>query len=466
MKKYLSIFAALAVMVALTVIFGGAETAGALSMTTLAVVPLVTGPVKTDGVYVSAPGDGVAVTDKPLDTADADANAPDLLLPDIEQEILKMKPESTPIDQMLRQPGVKTRNVDSMEFGFYGVDTKPITAKFVDQAASGTAGRYIVNTDNNDNFDVSDTIAVPSVKASDDSDESLVLYVCAKNEAGSLICAVLNGKDIKRGATVTGKEMPDTIAKDTIMVRMGRAAGELDVQTPSIEALPERHTNYCQIFKAQVEESTILAASRKEVGWSFNDIEEIAMYDFRKSIENSYLFGVKAKYFDPVRKTNVWTTAGIWNQVSKEFRYKQGEWTQAKFVDLCQHVFCGNNGSNKRCAIMGSDLISEISKLYLNKDVHAMDQEVIAGITWNKIVTNFGTLYCLHDEMFNQRGMSGDGLIFDPALLEKAVFKPMNKLDLDLVKSGQRDTTARVITEISGVIVKYPDCHCKIIREV
>lgn len=437
-------------------VIGDFESAAGVGMSLAMAVPLVDGSHKE--------GDGVAITGAPVTTADADENVPPLLQPDIESEIVKMKPESTPIDQMLRQPGVKQRAVDSMVFGFYGVDSMPEQAKFVSSTGSGTAGRYIVQTDNNDYFEVSDTIVLPEVEASADTTDALVLYVAAKNEAGALICQVLNGANVmKNGQKTEALEMP-AVPEDALMVRMGRAAGELDVQTPAIESLPKRHTNYCQIFKAQVEESTLLAASRKEVGWNFNDMEEIALHNFRKSIEKSFLFGVKSSFMDPVKKQKVWTTQGIWHQVNKVFNYAEGEWTHAKFVDLCQTVFCGNNGSNKRCALLGSDLISEISKLYLNKDVHAMDQEVVFGITWNKIVTNFGTLYCLHDEIFNQLGRPGDGIIIDPSLLEKAVMKPMNKLDLDLVKSGQRETQARVITEISGVIVKYPECHCKIIR--
>lgn len=33
------------------------------------------------------------------------------------------------------------------------------------------------------------------------------------------------------------------------IVRMGRAAAELDVQTPQFEAMPKKSSNYCQIFK-------------------------------------------------------------------------------------------------------------------------------------------------------------------------------------------------------------------------
>ncbi len=49
------------------------------------------------------------------------------------------------------------------------------------------------------------------------------------------------------------------------------AAGELDVQTPQFEALPRKSNNNCQIFKAQIEQSTLMRAANKEVGWTFSD---------------------------------------------------------------------------------------------------------------------------------------------------------------------------------------------------
>jgi hypothetical protein len=59
---------------------------------------------------------------------------------------------------------------------------------------------------------------------------------------------------------------------------MGRAASELDVQSPQFEALPKKSRNLCQIFKMQVEQSTLQRLANKEVGWTMSDQEEAAIY--------------------------------------------------------------------------------------------------------------------------------------------------------------------------------------------
>lgn len=75
------------------------------------------------------------------------------------------------------------------------------------------------------------------------------------------------------------------------MIRMGRAAAELDVQTSQSEALPIKRRNFCQIFKCQVEQSILQRLSAKEVGWSLTDQEETALIDMRLSMEKNFLFG-------------------------------------------------------------------------------------------------------------------------------------------------------------------------------
>lgn len=410
----------------------------------------------------NAGGNGVAVTNTPLTTGEAEANAPELIQPDIEKAVMKYKPEATPIDQILRIG--KSTNVNAMEFGYYAVDSRPESTELATAYAKSaqTSGRVQIDATNNDVFDLTDTILFPGTPCKGGVSQNLVCVVVGKSDDGKLVVLALNGEDATNGEW---KIMP-SVKKGAKMVRMGRAAGELDVQSPMLETLPKRLTNYCQIFKMQIEESTLLEVIKnKEAKWNFSDLEENAIYELRKGMEKSFLFGIKSKIYDTNRKQNTWTTEGIWHQCTKEFHYSTDEFTQKSFVDLCKLAFTGNSGHNRRCLIAGSDFVSMVSKLDTNRQLHGTDTEVVWGITWTKVVTNFGSLYLLHDEVFDQVGMSGNGIIVDPEFLSKRIFKPMDKLDLDLVKSGQRNTNARVITEISGVVLKYPDAHVKIIQD-
>ena len=88
-----------------------------------------------------------------------------------------------------------------------------------------------------------------------------------------------------------------------MLVRMGRAATELDVQTAQFEALPKNASNLCQIFKMQVEQSTFMKIAGKEIDWTFSDQEEVAIMDMRLGMEKNFLFGHKATITDPVKRT-------------------------------------------------------------------------------------------------------------------------------------------------------------------
>lgn len=185
---------------------------------------------------------GKHIEGEPLTTAVVDQEAPGLLRNEIDQRIVKIRPMSTPLDQISRYGG--SRQCRSMKVDYYSVDTKPVTATLT-VAVTAPADRDIsgdmaatLQVDEARVFQPSTTVLVPSVKAS--TGEPLVLYV-SKNDNGLQVVAVNN----KVGEYHVVPSMP----KGTRLVRMGRAAAELDVTTPMFEALPKKATNYCQIFK-------------------------------------------------------------------------------------------------------------------------------------------------------------------------------------------------------------------------
>ena len=49
--------------------------------------------------------------------------------------------------------------------------------------------------------------------------------------------------------------------------------------------------------------------------------EEAVLADMRLGMEGAFIFGTKAKFVDPDTNRYVWTTQGIWNQVTTEHTY-------------------------------------------------------------------------------------------------------------------------------------------------
>lgn len=400
----------------------------------------------------------------PATTENIATASPDLLVNYIDQRIVKVRPMSTPIDQLTRC--ANSRRADSMKVEFYSVDTKLTEAKLIEEQKGGsgtlrTEGyyTYTLKTDNDNIFDISETVLVPGVAGA--NGQPLVLYVTGRPSTGGVEVMPLNGVK-STGMSGHDNSLPD-LAVGARLVRMGRAATELDVQTAQFSALPRKDSNNCQIFKMQVEQSTLAKIAGKEVGWNFSDQEEAAIIDMRLGMEKNFLFGHRAKVFDPAKNENIYFTGGIWGQAKRSHSLDLDSLTEGKLVELCAQAFTGNNGSKRKILIAGTGLVEALSKLQYSKVVAAGETRTKWGIEFKEITTNFGTLYVLHSEVFDQCGHRNDGFIVDPNYITKYVHVPFQVEKLDLRASGQRNTDAVVLTEASCLVLRYPNAHMRVI---
>ncbi len=395
--------------------------------------------------------------------------APGLLRNSIDSRIVKVRPMSTPVDQLTRC--ANTRKATAMTVEYYSVDTK-VTEAEVTEATSPTDGvdrgnglmTYIVKTSADNIFDISETVLVPAVQGSAPAGTAagpLVLYVIGRPQDGGIEVVPLNGTP-QSGMGGSFIALPQ-LAKGTRLVRMGRAATELDVQTAQFSAMPRKAANNCQIFKMQVEQSTLAKIAGKEVGWSFSDQEEAAIIDMRLGMEKNFLFGHRSVIFDPAKNENVYFTGGIWGQAPRSVELALGTLTEADLIELCSKAFTGNNGSKRKILIAGTALVEALSKVQYNKVVAAGETKVKWGIEFKELVSNFGTLYVLHSEVFDQCGHAADGFVLDPNYLTKYVHVPFQAEKLDLRASGQRNTDAVVLTEASCLVLRYPNAHIRVI---
>ncbi|MBR5684886.1 MAG: hypothetical protein IKX18_01875 [Muribaculaceae bacterium] len=204
------------------------------------------------GMLIAGVEDGKHVVDGPLTTDLTREGSPDLLLNEIDQQIVKIRPMSTPIDQISRYGGSK--HAGSMVVDYYSVDTKATKAKLTADVAESSpsagddAPMVVISTSNNDIFDPTDTILVQNTSGYEadgetESDQDLMLYVVNRDANGVTVMAV-------NGLTINGvKGCFPEITSGSTLVRMGRAASELDVQSPQFESLPKKSRNLCQIFK-------------------------------------------------------------------------------------------------------------------------------------------------------------------------------------------------------------------------
>ena len=248
------------------------------------------------------------------------------------------------------------------------------------------------------------------------------------------------------------------------LVRMGRAAAELDVMTAQFEALPRKETNYCQIFKTQVEQSTFMKIANKEVGWSFSDQEEAAIIDMRMGMERSFLFGCKSIITDPNKQEDILLTGGIWNQTDNTFEYSSLT-TEQQLVALCKAAFTNSADSSRKVLIEGTGLIEQLHNIDHTRMITSERAVTKWGLDFTEIHYKFGTLYVLLSEVFDQCGMPDAGMVIDPEYITKYSHVPFRTERLDLRSAGVRNTDAIVITEASCLVLRFPNSHMRIVKK-
>lgn len=396
---------------------------------------------------VTAATDGKHVSGTPLTTTLAEKVSPGLLANSIDRAIVRVRPMATPIDQISRMGHV--REVDSLEVDYYSVDTRAdqtdVTEVTADETYEGDEALLTLKVDDATIFEPSETFSFMH------PDTSL---------ASGYVVEKLDSETLK--VLVAKADAPD-IASGTTLVRLGRAATQLDVQSPQFSVLPKKKTNYCQIFKMQIEQSMIMKMSHKEIGWDFTDQQEAAVYDMRLGMEKQFLFGTPMKVYDYVKQEKVTLTQGIWSQAGKELSIRLDKFDSNQLVDLLRNVFTENSGSRRKILIAGSRMISALNKIDAQKVITSRDQVTSWGIDFSELISKFGRLYVVFSDVFDSVGMDSNGMVIDPEYIQKHVFIPFTAEKIDLRGSGQRNTEAMVLTEASCLTLRYPDAHTRLI---
>lgn len=427
---------------------------------------------KTEGgATVTDAAGGIATETFGRENADAQ-----FYMSDVDKRIVKIRPMATPIDQISRY--AKSSSCSSFEVKYYSVGTREIKCSTNAEVAAMTSGASTtLPVDDLNMFTLDDTIRVVGVKGITDPDgkeyasdaenvPDLVLCVCGKNDTTNLptVYAVNGSLDSNKQPILV-----PAIPSGTTLVRMGKACGELDVQTGRFNNIPTPEVQYCQNFMIQIEQSTFDAIAKKEVNWNFSDLEEDGVFDMRLAMENTYLFGVRQK-INHVAKDGMttWFTGGLWYMAGKDIEV--GEWDTDKacavisdenLVDITKDLFVGTGIGNKRKILFcGSDMLSAFSKIKSDK-FRLKDTVEVWNLKFKSWDTDFGEVLTIHHELLDLNGMSDCGFAMDPEYLSKKTHVSWARNVLDLQKAGIRNTNAVVIQEVSCLYLRYAKAHAR-----
>ena len=396
---------------------------------------------------------------------------PDLYSKEVDKRITKMRPMRTPIDQITRSATTISKS-GSMIVQYYSVSTRPIKTTVKAQVNAMTSGQAstTVQVDDSSIFSITDTIRVVGVKGfkpdgSTQDTKDLMLYVVGKNdETGYPIVIAINGK---KNSDNSNSLVPQ-IAANTKIIRMGRAASEIDVETGQFYNLPTPEEQYCQKFMMQVGQSTFDKMWDKKVDWNFSDMEEDGIYDMRLGMENSFLFGVKAKGKDPKKSgADVYFTGGIYWMAGKDMAVgTEAEGvvtiTDDQMVDFLKDLFTGNDsGNGTKIGFAGSDMLAALAKMKSERFKVVKEFERW-GLKFTSFDSNFGKLLVMHHELMDANEKSDEMFVIDPEYLRKKTFKTWDRKEYDMEKLAKRDTRAVVMSEASCVYLVYPKAHARV----
>lgn len=383
----------------------------------------------------------------------------------IDKRITKMRPMRTPIDQITRS-AESISKINSMIVKYYSVSSRQIEDSVKTDTNEMAVGSSYMTLPVNDAslFSVTDTIRVVDVKGYNEDGTTqntlreLMLYVVGKseNEGYPQVIAV-NGK---RNTTGRNSLVP-ALSKDTVLIRMGRAAGELDVETGQFYSLPAPQEQFCQRFLMQVEESTFNKMWQKEVDCHFDDMEEGAICDMRLDMEHSFLFGEKGKAKDPKKAgMDVYFTGGIWWMAGqdKTLGEKVGEAgneeiviTDDDMVDFMKEIFTGNDAGNKtKIAFCGSDFLAALTKMKSERLKEVKEVEKW-GLRFTTFDSKFGKLLAMYHELLDMNQKSDEAFILDPESLHKRTFEMFS-----------RKTNTKVLGEASCCYLQNPNAHSRV----
>lgn len=405
---------------------------------------------------------------------------PDFHLTNLDKKVMKIRPMSTPLEQITRGKG--GRHINSMVTKYYSVGTRPVSTTLKDQVEKQESGdRTTIKVTDGNLFTEDDTIRVVGVKAITKEDGTaygpgeivpdLVLKVIGIDEkTGDISVYAVNGEKDENNRPI---RLPQILA-DTRLLRMGKACSEFDAQTGMFNNLPTAEEQYCQNFMLQVEQSTFEKMWANEPGWTFSDMEEEAVYDFKLTRELTSLFGVKNKIQHSSKKNQItYFTKGIWWMAGKDITL--GRWVadeeaeggkklvidENELVDFSKDLFIGVASTKRKVLFAGSDMVAAISKIKSER-FRAKETVSIWDLTFVSFKTDFGEVLLIHHELFDQAGMSDCGFAIEDGYLEKRIFIAFERSAKDLKAAGIRNSDAVVLQEVSCLVLKNAKAHARV----
>ena len=394
---------------------------------------------------------------------------PDWYTKFIDSEITKVQPTSTPLHQLVSY--AKKKSGKSLIVKYYSWGYRPYKTTVGAGMQAFQGDRVVLPVADAGIFTVDDTILVLGVHGYTPDgltltpNQDLELSVCEiEKTTGMPVVYAVNGQDTETFGNIGVPTLP----AGTKLLRMAKAAGELDAQTGKYYSKPKAQTNNVQKFMCQVEASHIEKIHEHELSnFTWSDVEEEAIMDMKRTMEFTYMWGVKGEHVHEGKQGTVWFTQGIWSMAGKEIQvgnYVNGKdlITEDDLVDVLKDMFVGTNlGGKQKVLLCGSDFLAALSKIKSDRLVYRETVDKF-GLKFKSFDSEFGELLAVHAEFMNAAEKSKWAFAMDPDYLRKYTFRPWGRNVIDKNAIGVSETEAAIIREMSCVYLTYAAAHARL----
>lgn len=413
---------------------------------------------------VADPGPGY-VEGAPITAGEGhNSTTKDYLKEDINKEIVKIRPNDTPLDTLTRNIG-NSAPCHSWEAGGWEIGVRDVIDKLAEAyTASSPAVTYadfkVTNRNmwkTGDVFYLMDSSGAPIADGGSPA-KPLAFTVRGNGSSASYISV----HRISSDGTATIPSI--SISSDVFMARLNTAVSELAAKTAAMNMNPAKRTYYNQTHMTMVEESVIHGLYKKDVTMDFSTYQEQTLWDFRRGMELTHLFGVGGISYNSDNEM-IHLATGLWNQCSETSTYVSSTlFTDQKWNDLCKDIFEGNNGSDRRFLFAGSNLLSLICGAgSYSKQLEAKNTEIVMGVRVNKIETPFGELLVKPMHTLFAGGRANYGLVLDMNYVKKYVMEPMQTKEMDFDATGEKRVKAVRLLETCSLFLENLPVHRRII---
>lgn len=387
--------------------------------------------------------------------------------PTISKKLTKINPSLFPMDTLLRH--VESVQSKSHEYKYYsvrgrGVQSK-VTAAYTVTTGSESGAKQL-SVANAHIFSADTNILLPTFEVNNST------KVAAPVTGGGfslnpLICHIVAVDAIGQGKItvypVNAATLP-ALPVDTPLYRLGVAKDEKAGMSEDPSQMPYSDSNYCQIHMTTISQGLYQRLAEKDVEFGLLDMREQALLDFRLTNESDALFGTKSEFVDPVSRKVKYMSDGLLRKVDKHLDMgSESKITNDLLYGWAADIFTGNNGSERRILLYGSDFGRAFAGAdTVVKQLEGRATEVVFGITFNKIVTPDGELLMKRHDLLNEYGYGKAGIVIDPANVFRAVQKPLEATELERDKAGLSRSSDVRIDEAHCLCVTNPDTHAVI----